>query len=159
MLDIIFAIKFVHELAAAAMFGTWLAIAVFMVLAGRTGNTSVVALTAQFAVKVELTVMIPALAVPAISGFPLGSVVGLSAADDFWVELSIAIYAAVVLAWLIALRLEFRIRNVSQEAALSAKPLPEAWRRLFRIWSMLAVLILAGMVGLFLLMVWQPHLN
>ena len=35
-MDLIFAIKFVHVVAAAAMFGTWLALAVFMWLAHRS---------------------------------------------------------------------------------------------------------------------------
>ena len=47
MIELIFAIKFVHLLAAAAMFGTWLAVAVFMQLAHRSRNTAVVALTSR----------------------------------------------------------------------------------------------------------------
>jgi uncharacterized membrane protein len=69
MIDLIFAIKFVHDVAAAAMFGTWLAVALFMQLAHRSRNTSVVALTAQFAVRVELIVMIAAIVIqPTNSG-------------------------------------------------------------------------------------------
>ena len=49
MIDLILAIKFFHVLTAAAMFGTWLGIAGFMLLAYRSGNPSVVALVAQFA--------------------------------------------------------------------------------------------------------------
>ena len=72
-MDIIFAIKCVHLLAAAVMLGTWLCLAIFLVLAHRSGNTSVVALTAQFVVNVELTVMASAFALELISGFPLGT--------------------------------------------------------------------------------------
>ena len=57
MLNLIFAIKFVHVLAAAAMFGTALAVALFMVLADRSGNVSVIAVTARFAVVVDLMVI------------------------------------------------------------------------------------------------------
>jgi len=78
MLNLIFAIKFVHVLAAAAMFGTALAVALFMVLADRSGNVSVIAVTARFAVVVDLMVMIPALALQPISGFPLASAVVLN---------------------------------------------------------------------------------
>ena len=55
-MDLIFAIKFVHVVAAAAMFGTWLALTVFMWLAHRSANTAVVALTARFVVSVDLIV-------------------------------------------------------------------------------------------------------
>ena len=43
MLDLIFTIKFVHVLAVALTFGTWSCLAIFMLLAHRAGNTSVVA--------------------------------------------------------------------------------------------------------------------
>ena len=159
MIDIIFAVKFVHVLAAAAMFGTWLAIVLFMVLANRSANTSVVALTSQFVVRVEMIVMIAAIAVPPISGFPLAAIIGVSSDDDFWIVLSLALYGLVVLAWLIEVRLEVRIRNMTREASLASTPLPDAYRRLFRIWLVLALPILASMIGLFLLMVWQPRLE
>ena len=108
MIDIILAIKFVHVLAAAAMFGTWLCIAAFMLLAHRSGNTSVIALTSQFVVRIELFVMAAAMALLPISGFPLASVIGLSAPDEFWIVLSLVLYAIVVAGWLVALRIEIR---------------------------------------------------
>jgi uncharacterized membrane protein len=66
MIILILAIKFVHILAGAAMFGAWLAVAVFMRLADRSGNTSVVALTARFTVSVEWIVMVAATALQPI---------------------------------------------------------------------------------------------
>jgi uncharacterized membrane protein len=159
MIDIILAIKFVHVLFAAVMFGTWLGIAAFMVFAHRSGNASVIALVAQFVVRLELFVMAPAIAVQPISGFPLAAVIGLRPADEFWIAASLAVYAIVVIAWLGALRLEFRIRRVARQAALGGTKLAENYPRLFRIWLALAVLIISGMVLLFLLMVWQPRWN
>jgi len=157
MIDLIFAIKFVHLLAAAAMFGTWLGVAVFMLLAHRSGNTSVVALTSRFAVSVEKIVMIAALVLQPISGFPLAWAIGLSPLEEFWIVLSLALYAAVVAIWLAALRIEIRIRNMTRQAALDAVPLSDAYRRLFRFYSALVWPALAAMVVLFLLMVWQPR--
>ena len=86
MIDLILAIKFVHLLAAAAMFGTWLGIAGFMLLAYRSGNPSVVALVAQFAVRIELFVVAPALALQPISGFPLAWAIGLTPLNEFWID-------------------------------------------------------------------------
>jgi uncharacterized membrane protein len=157
MIDIIYAIKFVHLLAAAAMFGTWLCIALFMLFAHRSGNTSVVALTSRFVFRVEMIVMVVALLLPPISGFPLASAIGLSPVDEFWIALSVAVYGVVVIAWLAAVFIEWRIRNVTGAAALSSAPLPTAYPRLFRVWCVLAVLILAGMIALFVLMIWQPR--
>jgi uncharacterized membrane protein len=157
MLDIILAIKFVHVLAAAAMFGTWLCIAMFVLLAHRSGNTSVVALTSRYVVTVELTVMAAAVVLQPLAGFPLAYAIGLSPLDEFWIVLSVTIYAVVAIAWLVAVITERRIRNLSRDAALETAPLPDAYRRLFRIWCALAVVILAGMIVLFALMIWQPR--
>jgi len=157
MIELIFAIKFVHLLAAAAMFGTWLAVAVFMQLAHRSRNTAVVALTSRFAVSVELIVMIAAIALQPISGFALASAIGVSPFDEFWLELSLALFGVVVAIWFVVLRIEIRIRNLTRQAALDAVPLPDAYRRLFRFYSVLVWPALAGMVVLFLLMVWQPR--
>jgi len=158
MLNLIFAIKFVHVLAAAAMFGTALAVALFMVLADRSGNVSVIAVTARFAVVVELMVMIPALALQPISGFPLASAVGLTL-GEFWIMLSLLIYALIVAGWLAVLVLEIRIRDLTQEAVLAGLPLPEAYFGMFRLYTVLVWPTLAAMILVFALMIWQPRMS
>src|SRR5271170_2626826 len=155
MLDAIFAIKFVHVVAAAAMFGTWLCLASFMVLAHRSGNTSVVALTSQFVVSVEKMIMIAAIALQPISGFPLASAIGLSPFAELWIDISLLLYAVIVVCWIAAFRIEIRIRALAREAALDAMRLPAAYRQLFRNWCMLAGPILVGMMVVVALMIWQ----
>jgi uncharacterized membrane protein len=159
MLDIIFTIKFVHVLAAAVMLGTWLALAAFLLLAHRSGNTSVVALTAQFVVALEKRIMIGALALQPIAGFPLASAIGVQPFGELWIVLSLLLYAAIVVGWALALRLEIRIRDVAREAALNSERLPKHYWRLFRTWCTLAGPILIGMVFVFALMIWQPRLD
>jgi uncharacterized membrane protein len=159
MIDLIFLFKFVHVLAAATMFGTWLGMAVFMLLAHRSANTAVIALTSRFVVNLELIVMIGALALQPISGFPLAWAIGLSPLGEFWIVLSLALYILVVAAWLAVLRIELRIRNLAQEAALNGAPLPVAYERLFRVYAAIVWPALAGMIALFALMVWQPRLD
>jgi uncharacterized membrane protein len=159
MLDIIFAVKFVHVLAAAAMFGVWLCVAVFMLLAHRSGNTAVVALTSQFVVSVEKMVMIAVIALLPLSGFPLASAIGLAPLDELWIDISIALYAVIVVCWIAAFRIEIRIRGIAREAALDAVRLPEAYRRLFRRWRLFAIPILTSMMAIIALMIWQPRFD
>jgi uncharacterized membrane protein len=159
MIDFILAIKFAHVLFAAAMFGTWLGIAGFMLLAYRSGNPSVVALVAQFAVRLELFVVAPALALQPVSGFPLAWAIGLTPLNEFWIDVALILYVAVVAAWLVSLRIEIGLRNMARQAALGRGTLADNYPRLFRIWFALAVVILAAMVALILLMVWQPRLD
>ncbi|HUZ32313.1 MAG TPA: DUF2269 domain-containing protein [Xanthobacteraceae bacterium] len=156
MLDLIFAIKFVHLVGAAAMLGTWLGVAIFMLLAHRSDNPSVVAVTSRFAVTVELRVMIAAVALQPISGFALAGAIGVSPIGEFWLVLSLPLYALVVVAWIVALRTEIGIRDLTRQAALDSVPLSDAYRALFRRYSALTWPALAGTVLLFLLMTWQP---
>jgi len=157
MIDLIYIFKFVHVVAAAAMLGVWFAAALFMRFAHRSGNTSVVALTARFVVQLELWVVAPAMAVAPLSGVPLVWAIGLSPLDEFWIVLSLGLYALVLAAWLAVLRIELRIRELAREAALQSKPLPDAYRGLFRLYSVLAWPALAGVAALFALMIWQPR--
>lgn len=159
MIDLILATKFVHVLAAAIMFGVALGLALFMRLAHRSGNTAVVALTARFVVSVELLVMVAAMVLQPVSGFALTSAIGLSPLDEFWIVVSLAVYGLVVLGWLGVLGIEFRIRKLAKQAALDAVPLPDAYRRLFRLYSALVWPVLVGMIVLFALMIWQPRID
>ncbi|MGA8615164.1 MAG: DUF2269 domain-containing protein [Xanthobacteraceae bacterium] len=156
MLNLILALKFAHMIAMAAMFGTWLGIALFMLFAHRSGNTSVVALTSVFVVRAEMWVMVGAVVLQPLIGFPLALAVG-SSLSAYWIEGSVAIYAAVVLIWIGGLLIEMRVRRLSKDAALAKAPLPPSYRRLFWLWSVLTTAGLAGMIAIMALMVWQPE--
>ena len=159
MIDVIFAIKFAHLVAAALMLGTWLAIAIFVVLAHRSDNPSVVALIFQFVVRVEITVVATAFALEPLSGFPLAWSIGLSPFNELWIDISLAIYLVMLACWLLAVRTEVQIRRLTRDAALDAMPLGPPYRRLFRLWCALAGPILMGMTIVFALMVWQPRFD
>jgi uncharacterized membrane protein len=156
MLDVIFAFKFVHMIAMAVMFGTWTCIGLFMLLAYRSGKAPLAALTTRFVVRAELTLMIPAIALQPLVGYRLAVAIG-DRLDEYWLEASVAIYAAVVAAWLANLIIELRIRKITQRAALSGKALPAIYRHLFFIWSAISVAGVAGMAAIMALMIWQPH--
>jgi uncharacterized membrane protein len=49
------------------------------------------------------------------------------------------------------------MRKLAHEAAVDAKPLPEAYHRLFRIWFVLGWPAFAGVLAIFALMIWQPR--
>jgi uncharacterized membrane protein len=156
MLDAIFALKFVHMIAMAVMVGTWTCIVLFMLLARRSGKAPLAALTARFVVRAELTLMIPAIALQPLIGYPLAVAIG-DRLDEYWLEASVAIYAAVVAAWIANLIIVLRIRKVTHAAALSGKALPAVYRRLFLVWSAISLVGLTGMAVIMALMVWQPH--
>jgi uncharacterized membrane protein len=118
-----------------------------------------VALTAQFVVTVEKAVMIPAIVLQPLSGFPLAIAIGLQPLGEFWILVSLVFYAAIVVAWIFALRLEIRIRDLAREAALESQPLRKSYRNLFRTWCAFAAPVLIGMACVVALMIWQPRLD
>src|SRR5262249_35610221 len=156
MLDVIFALKFVHVLAAAAMFGVWLCLATFMLLGHRSGNPSVVAVTTQFVVTVEKMVMIAAIALQPISGLPLAWAIGLSF-GEFWIVWSLAIYAVAVACWLAAFFGKMLFGRRRRRVAVGGVPLPEIYRPFFKLWPALAAAVFIFTTATLALMVWQPR--
>ena len=159
MLDLIFALKFVHVLAAATMFGVWLCLAIVMILGHRSGNPSVVAVTMQFIVDVEKWVMAPAIAAQPASGFPLAWAIGLSPLNEFWIVVSLGLFVIAVACWLAASRIETRVRGLSRQSALEAVALPTDYRRMLHAWSALAAAGLLATIAIFALMIWQPRVD
>lgn len=157
MIDVILAIKLVHLLGAAVLFGTGLGIAFFMFMAHRTGHAGVIAVVARFAIIADAIFTATAVVVQPISGVMLAWVIGLSPADESWIVLSFALYILVGLCWLPVVFIQIRIRNLAQAAAKNAQPLPEEYRRLYRIWFWLGWPAFLGVIGIFALMTWQPH--
>ena len=159
MIDVIFAFKFIHVLAAAVMAGGSSCVVLFMVLAHRSRNTAVVALTAQFVIRAEWTMLLPAIVAVPVSGVPLAYAIGISPLGELWLDISLPLYAVLLACWIAAVAVELRIRRIARQAALDAVVLPDAYRRLFRLWCALAVPVLTGMIAIYALMVWQPRLD
>ncbi len=157
MIDVIFAVKFVHVLAAAAMFGTWLALAIFRQLAHGSGNTSVVALVARFAVAVEWIVMVAALALQPVSGFLLAVAIGVSPLDEWWLVVSETLFGVVAIGWVAAFLIQRRIRKLTHQAAIDSVRLPDGYYRLVRVYAVITWPAIAATAIIFLLMVWQPR--
>src|SRR5262249_6574347 len=143
MLDLIFALKFVHVFAAATMFGVWLCLAIVMI----SGNPSVVAVTMQFIVDVEKWVMAPAIAAQPVSGFPLAWAIGLSPLNEYRSFAAQRILdrgvarAVCDRRCVLACGFSHRdsVRGLSRQSALEAVALPTAYRRMLHAWSALAV--------------------
>jgi uncharacterized membrane protein len=159
MLDLIFALKFVHVLAAATIFGAWLSLAIMMLLGHRSGNPSVIAVTTQFVVDVEKIIVGPAIAVQPISGFPLAWAIGLSPLNEFWIVLSLGLFAVAVACWIAAFRIETRIRRLSRQLALQAVALPNNYQRIFHTWAAIKAGGLLAAAAIFGLMIWQLRLD
>jgi uncharacterized membrane protein len=156
-MELIFIFKFVHILGASVLFGTGLGIAFFMLMAHRTGHAGVIAITARFVVVADFIFTATAVVVQPLSGFALASAIGLDPFAESWIVLSLILYVMVGLCWLPVVFIQIRMRNLAQDAAVNSKPLPDEYRRLFRIWFALGWPAFAGVIAIFALMTWQPR--
>jgi uncharacterized membrane protein len=153
----IFLLKFIHALGASVLFGTGLGIAYFMFMAHRTGHAGVIAVTARFAVLADLIFTATAVVVQPVSGVLLAWSIGLSPLEESWIVVSLLLYVLVGLCWLPVVFIQIRMRNLARDAAVNSKPLPDEYRRLFRVWFTLGWPAFAGVIGIFALMTWQPR--
>jgi uncharacterized membrane protein len=156
-MELIFIYKFIHLLGAAVLFGTGLGIAFFMLMAHRTGHAGVIAVTARFVVLADFIFTATSVVVQPVSGFALASAIGLDPFEEAWIVLSLIVYVFVGLCWLPVIFIQMRMRKLALEAAVKSMPLPDEYRRLFRIWFALGWPAFAGVLIIFALMVWQPH--
>jgi uncharacterized membrane protein len=156
-MDYIYLLKLIHVLGASVLFGTGVGIAFFMLMAHRTGHAGVIAVTARFVVIADLIFTATAVVVQPVSGFALAWAIGLSPLREPWIVVSIAIYILVGLCWLPVVFIQMRMRDLANDAAINGKPLPDRYRRLFRIWFALGWPAFAGVIAIFVLMIWQPN--
>ena len=143
-MESIFLLKFVHVLGASVLFGTGLGIAYFMFMAHRTGHAGVIAVTARFVILADLIFTATAVVVQPVSGVLLAWSIGLSPLEESWIVLSLLLYVLVGLCWLPAVFIQIRMRKLAHDAAVNSKPLPDGYRRLFRIWFALGWPAFAG---------------
>jgi uncharacterized membrane protein len=156
-MDYIYLLKLIHVLGASVLFGSGVGIAFFMLMAHRTGHAGVIAVTARFVVIADLIFTATAVVVQPVSGFALAWAIGLSPLREPWIVVSILIYILVGLCWLPVVFIQMRMRDLANDAAINGKPLPDRYRRLFRIWFALGWPAFAGVIAIFVLMIWQPN--
>jgi uncharacterized membrane protein len=157
MSELYLPLKFIHILGATVLFGTGLGIAFFMWMAHRTRDATVVAATARGVVIADTVFTATAVIVQPLTGYALVLVLGLPVSEP-WVVASLALYVLVGCCWLPVVWIQVRMRNVAAEAARYERPLPRRYHRLFRVWFWLGWPAFAGVIAIFVLMIWKPVL-
>jgi uncharacterized membrane protein len=157
MIDLQLTLKLVHVLGATVLFGTGMGIAFFMWMAHLTADPAHVARTARVVVIADALFTATAAIVQPVSGLALVYVVGYSLWES-WIILSIALYVLVGACWLPVVWIQARLRNLAAWAAAGGHPLPARYHRLFRTWFILGWPAFAGVIAIFVLMIWKPLL-
>jgi uncharacterized membrane protein len=157
MSDLQLALKLVHVLGAAVLFGTGLGIAFFMWMANRKGDAATIAATARIVVIADAAFTASAVVVQPVTGVALAWLGGYSLLES-WIVASLVLYVAVGLCWLPVVWIQLRLRDRAADAARAGAGLPETYRTLYRIWFWLGWPAFAGVIAIFALMIWKPRL-
>jgi uncharacterized membrane protein len=157
MTDPYLALKLVHLIGACVLFGTGLGIAFFMWMAHRTADAATVAATARIVVIADTVFTATAAIVQPATGAALARVMGFSLLEP-WIVASFVLYVAVGACWLPVVWIQIRLRDLALAARDARAPLPERYRRLFRIWFILGWPAFVGVIAIFVLMIVKPPL-
>jgi uncharacterized membrane protein len=148
-------VKWIHVLSSTLLFGTGLGIAFFMWMAHRRGDAAHIAATARTVVLADACFTAPAVVVQFASGVWLAHALG-DPYGAFWLRAVLLLFLVVGACWLPVLWLQWRARDLAQQAALSGAPLPAAYHRVMRWWFWLGWPAFISVIAIFWLMVMKP---
>jgi uncharacterized membrane protein len=154
MSDLLLGLRLLHILGATVLFGTGLGIAFFMLMAHRTRDAALIAHTARVVVIADALFTATAVVIQPLTGLGLARLIGYSLTEP-WLALSLVLYVLVGACWLPVVWIQLRLRDLAA-AAREGMALPAAYDRLFRIWFALGWPAFAGVIAIFVLMVWKP---
>ena len=152
-----FALKFIHVVSSAVLFGTGLGIAFFMWMAHRTGDARTIAATARSVVIADAAFTASAVVVQFLTGAALAAIAGYGWREP-WLAAALALYVFVGACWLPVVWIQYHLRDLARKAAATGGALPPRYHRLFGIWFALGWPAFLGVLAIFALMVWKPAL-
>lgn len=151
------ALKVVHILSAALLFGTGLGTAFFMWFTHRSGEVAAIARVARLTVLADWLFTTPAVIVQPASGFALMRLMGYDGRQA-WLQIAFALYLVAGACWIPVVVLQRRARDLAIEAARSQTPLPVAYHDAMRWWLVLGWPAFAAVLSIYWLMVAKPTL-
>jgi uncharacterized membrane protein len=146
------ALRLVHILSATLLFGTGLGTAFFMHRAWRSGDPAVLRHTARQVVLADWCFTLPSVIVQPVTGVWLMHAVGYRF-DSVWFAAVSSLYLLAGAAWVAVVRIQYRVRGLSEEGCMQAQPRIDA---LMRTWSALGAFAFSAVLVIFALMVFRP---
>jgi uncharacterized membrane protein len=148
-------LKYLHVIGATVLLGTGAGIAFFMLRAHRTGDARIIAGVAKIVVLADFLFTATAVVAQPVTGVLLAREAGYGL-DEGWIVLSVILYIVTGLFWLPVVWMQMRMRALAEAAAKTDGILPDAYRRLFRIWFWFGFPAFAAVLAIFWLMIARP---
>ena len=150
------ALKLIHILGSAVLFGTGLGIAFFMFMAHRSGDPAAIAHTARTVVIADAVFTATAVVLQPLTGWGLMAMTGVST-FHLWIRATLVLYVFIGLCWLPVVWIQLRMRDLAAEAARKGKALPARYHSYFKVWFWLGWPAFIGVIAIFVLMLWKPQ--
>jgi uncharacterized membrane protein len=148
-------LRWLHVIGATVLLGTGAGIAFFMVMAHRTGDARNIAHVAETVVVADFVFTATAIVAQPVTGFLLADGRGWPLYEG-WLAAALALYVATGLVWLPVVVIQMRMRDLTRQAVATDAPLPESYRRLYRIWFALGIPAFAAVLAILWLMLARP---
>lgn len=148
-------IKTLHILSAGILFGSGIAIAVFMLFSRNSDNLVNKYFAARYTVLADTVLTLPAVIIQPITGIYL---IHLTAYEwtSRWLVYSYVLYLFIGLCWLPVVWIQIQLKKIVANSLEHSKPLPERYHRLFRIWFILGWPAFTSLIAIVYLMVAKP---
>ncbi len=154
-MDAYLALKLLHVIGAAVLFGTGAGIAFFMWMAHRGGEVRVIHATARLVVIADFVFTLPAVVAQPVTGAVLVHLGG-HGWDDKWLVWALILYLVTGTCWIPVVFLQIRARDLAAAALASGSALPWDYYRAMRIWFALGWPAFLSVVAIFALMIFKP---
>ena len=153
-------LKWVHILSSTILFGAGVGSAFHLFAASLRRRIGGVASSARNVVLADWLLTTPAAIVQPVTGIALAHQLGLPLSTP-WVAWSLGLYAVAIACWLPVVVIQIRMRRVAEAAEGQGAPVPAAYDRLFRWWTVLGIAAFFAFLLIFWLMVgkqlpWAP---
>lgn len=151
------ALKTLHIVSSAILFGTGLGTAFFMWMVNRSGNRQALVVVTGHVMKADLYFTTPSVIVQPLSGFALMGLAGfpMQFAPMNWLGLSLLLYIVAGACWLPVLWLQSKMHRLAV-LSLAEPALPPDYRRYERAWTLLGIPAFFSLLVVFWLMVAKP---
>jgi uncharacterized membrane protein len=150
-------VKALHVFAAMLFLGAGLMSAYYKIRADRSSDLRVIAWCQQEIVRADWLFTVPSGVLLPSTGLWLMYEYGLPWSTG-WVVMGMGGYAVAGFLWLLAARLQMRMRKISVQALRDGAVLPEAFHRANRLWRLLGIPAFTTALWTFGVMVakWPP---
>jgi uncharacterized membrane protein len=151
------ALRWVHIVGAAVLFGTGAGIAFFMLMAHLTRDAKIIAHVSGTVVLADTVFTATAVLIQPVTGWLLARETGWDLTEG-WIMLSMGLYLLTGAFWLPVVWIQIQLRNIARDCAAQGAALPARYDKLFRIWFACGFPAFFAVAGILWLMLARPDI-